>query len=55
MIQDGPAPFKAEVREVEDEKRSQWWYRAVAAYPDYAAYQQHTKRVIPVFVARPRS
>ena len=34
MIQDGPAPFEAEVREVKDEERSQWWDRAVAAYPD---------------------
>jgi deazaflavin-dependent oxidoreductase (nitroreductase family) len=55
MIQDGPALFKAEVREVEDEERSQWWDGAVAVYPDYAAYQQRLKRVIPVFVARPRS
>src|ERR1700749_3603890 len=35
-IQDGPQPFDAEVREVTGEERSEWWTRAVAAFPPYA-------------------
>lgn len=52
MIQDGPEPFDAEVRELQGEERQVWWERAVAAYPPYAEYQQKTSRVIPVFLAR---
>jgi F420H(2)-dependent quinone reductase len=52
MIQDGPEPWDAVVREVQGEERAQWWERAVAAYPPYAEYQENTDRVIPVFVAR---
>lgn len=55
MIQDGPEPFDAVVREVSGEERQQWWDRAVAAFPPYAEYQQKTDRTIPVLVARPRS
>lgn len=51
MIQDGPEPWEAIVREVEGEERDVWWERAVAAYPPYAEYQESTDRVIPVFVA----
>ena len=54
MIQDGPEPFDAEVREVSGDERAQWWERAVAAYPPYADYQERTEREIPVFVARRR-
>jgi F420H(2)-dependent quinone reductase len=54
MIQDGPEPWDAEVREVEGDERAAWWDRAVAAFPNYAEYQQRTERVIPVFVARRR-
>lgn len=52
MIQDGPEPWDAVVREVEGEERAQWWERAVAAFPNYAEYQTKTERRIPVFVAR---
>lgn len=52
MIQDGPEPWDAVVREVEGDERAIWWERAVAAYPPYAEYQAKTDRVIPVFVAR---
>src|SRR4029077_10055332 len=48
MIQDGPAPFDATVREVSGEERAAWWERAVAAYPPYAEYQEKTDRLIPV-------
>jgi deazaflavin-dependent oxidoreductase (nitroreductase family) len=54
MIQDGPEPFDATAREVTGEERDLWWERSVAAYPDYADYQDNTDRVIPVFVATKR-
>ena len=53
MIQDGPQPFDAEVREVDGAERAAWWERAVAAYPPYAEYQERTERQIPVLVAKP--
>ena len=53
MIQDGPEPWDAVVREVAGEERAAWWERAVAAYPPYAEYQEKTDRVIPVLVASP--
>jgi F420H(2)-dependent quinone reductase len=55
MVQDGPEPWEAEVREVTGDERDRWWERAVATYPPYADYQAATGRVIPVFVARRRS
>ena len=54
MIQDGPEPWDAEVREVEGEERDIWWERAVAAFPPYADYQRKTERRIPVLVGRRR-
>jgi deazaflavin-dependent oxidoreductase (nitroreductase family) len=50
-IQDGPAPFDVEVRQVNGAEKAEWWERAVAAYPPYAEYQTNTEREIPVFVA----
>jgi len=56
MIQDGPEPFHASVRELpEGDERDAWWARAVAAFPPYAEYQERTERRIPVFVASRRS
>jgi F420H(2)-dependent quinone reductase len=55
MVQDGPEPMAVDVRQVEGDERTQWWERAVAAFPPYAEYQEKTERVIPVFVARPRT
>jgi deazaflavin-dependent oxidoreductase (nitroreductase family) len=55
VIQDGPEPFAAEIREITGVERAQWWERAVAAYPPYAEYQERTERTIPVFVAAPRA
>jgi deazaflavin-dependent oxidoreductase (nitroreductase family) len=52
VIQDGPEPFDADVHEATGAERSEWWERAVAAYPPYAEYQTKTDRVIPVFIAR---
>jgi deazaflavin-dependent oxidoreductase (nitroreductase family) len=54
VIQDGPTPFDAEVRELEGDERETWWERAVAAYPPYAEYQANTERRIPVLLATPR-
>jgi deazaflavin-dependent oxidoreductase (nitroreductase family) len=54
VIQDGPEPFDAEVREVGGDERAAWWERSVAAYPPYAEYQTKTERLIPVFVASRR-
>jgi deazaflavin-dependent oxidoreductase (nitroreductase family) len=55
MVQDGPEPWDADVREVTGDERAAWWERSVAAYPPYADYQAATEREIPVFVARPRA
>lgn len=55
MIQDGPEPFDAVVREVSGEERQTWWDRAVAVYGPYAEYQENTDRQIPVLVASPRA
>ena len=55
VIQDGPEPFDAALREVSGSERDEWWKRAVAAYPPYAEYQERTERTIPVFVARRRA
>ena len=52
-IQDGPEPFKVNVREVSGDERAEWWERAVAAYPPYAEYQEKTDRQIPVLIASP--
>jgi deazaflavin-dependent oxidoreductase (nitroreductase family) len=52
MVQDGPEPWDAVVREVSGEERAVWWERSVAAFPNYAEYQAKTDRVIPVLVAR---
>jgi len=53
LVQDGPEPFRARVREVEGDERRLWWDRAVAVYPPYAEYQERTDRTIPVLVASP--
>jgi F420H(2)-dependent quinone reductase len=51
MIQDGAEPHDFVAREVDGEECALWWGRAVAAYPNYADYQNNTSRLIPVFVA----
>jgi deazaflavin-dependent oxidoreductase (nitroreductase family) len=52
-LQDGPVPQDMTAREVSGEEKALWWERAVAAWPDYAAYQRRTEREIPVFVIEP--
>jgi deazaflavin-dependent oxidoreductase (nitroreductase family) len=52
-VQDGAVKQDMVAREVTGEEKSQWWERAVAAYPSYADYQEKTDREIPVFVLEP--
>ena len=52
-LQDGSVKRDYLAREVTGDEKALWWERAVAAYPDYAAYQQKTTREIPVFVLTP--
>jgi deazaflavin-dependent oxidoreductase (nitroreductase family) len=54
-LQDGPATYDMVAREITGAEKAEWWVRAVEAYPDYAAYQDKTERVIPVFVLEPAS
>ncbi|MCU1432258.1 MAG: nitroreductase family deazaflavin-dependent oxidoreductase [Actinotalea sp.] len=49
-LQDGAEKKDYLAREVTGEERDLWWERAVAVWPDYAAYQTRTTRQIPVFV-----
>ncbi len=52
-LQDGPVRQDMIARQVSGAEKSEWWERAVAAYPDYADYQKKTDRQIPVFVLEP--
>jgi F420H(2)-dependent quinone reductase len=54
-VQDGDQVWDGVAREVTGEERAQWWERAVAAYRDYADYQERTDREIPVFVVERRA
>jgi deazaflavin-dependent oxidoreductase (nitroreductase family) len=53
-VQDGPDPWDGVAREISGEERAVWWDRAVAAFPNYAAYQEKTDREIPVFLVERR-
>lgn len=53
-VQDGPAPFEVDIREIDGEEKADWWERCVAAFPPYADYKAKTDRVIPVYIASPR-
>ena len=52
-LQDGSVKRDYLTREVTGDEKAVWWERAVAAYPDYADYQEKTAREIPVFVLTP--
>lgn len=52
-LTDGPVTKEYEAREAVGDEKAVWWERAVAAWPDYANYQQKTDRQIPVFVLTP--
>jgi deazaflavin-dependent oxidoreductase (nitroreductase family) len=49
-LQDGPEKHDYLAREVSGEERELWWKRSVETFPNYAAYQAKTDRLIPVFV-----
>lgn len=49
-LQDGPRRQDMKARQATGDEKAAWWARAVAAYPDYADYQEKTDREIPVFV-----
>ena len=53
-VQDGPDPWDGVAREISGEEKALWWDRAVAAFPNYAAYQEKTDREIPVFLVERR-
>lgn len=53
-LQDGPVRRVYDARIATGQERQAWWERAVVAWPDYAAYQSATERVIPVVVLTPR-
>jgi deazaflavin-dependent oxidoreductase (nitroreductase family) len=53
QLQDGPRKQSMRAAVAEGPERERWWERAVAAWPDYADYQQRTQRVIPVVVLTP--
>ncbi len=52
-LQDGPVKQEMMARETTGDEKTEWWDRAVKAYPDYADYQKKTDREIPVFVLEP--
>lgn len=52
-LQDGATRQDMVAREVSGDEKALWWERAVAAYPDYAKYQEKTSREIPVFLLEP--
>ncbi len=54
-VRDGRDVIEGRVRLVADpDERQRCWDAAVAAFPDYASYQQKTERQIPVFVVEPK-
>jgi deazaflavin-dependent oxidoreductase (nitroreductase family) len=52
-LQDGPSPQDMTARELAGAEREEWWARALQVWPDYAAYQRKTDRLIPVFLLEP--
>jgi deazaflavin-dependent oxidoreductase (nitroreductase family) len=52
-LQDGAVRREYLAREASGAERDVWWERACAVWPDYAAYQRRTDRLIPVFVLTP--
>jgi F420H(2)-dependent quinone reductase len=52
-LQDGPVKKDYQAREVHGEEYDTWFERAVAVWPDYAAYQKKTDRKMPIFVLTP--
>jgi deazaflavin-dependent oxidoreductase (nitroreductase family) len=55
LVQDGPEPFFATVRQVEGSERDAWWERSAEVFPTYNEYRANTDRLIPVLVAEPKA
>lgn len=53
-LQDGASRQDMVARELSGPERDVWWQRAVDAFPNYAAYQRKTSRVIPLLLLEPR-
>lgn len=54
-LQDGVLKAVFTAHEATGHERDVWWRRAVDVWPDYAADQQRTARVIPVVVLSPHA
>ncbi|GAA1741755.1 nitroreductase family deazaflavin-dependent oxidoreductase [Microcella frigidaquae] len=52
-LQDMASKRDYRARLLEGDERALWWERACAVWPDYAAYQQKTERLIPLWVLEP--
>jgi F420H(2)-dependent quinone reductase len=52
-VQDRAQVVTARARLATGQERAQWWERCVAAFPNYADYQERTEREIPVFLLEP--
>ena len=53
-VRDATEVHTMRVREVaEGDERARLWEVSVAAFPNYAEYQERTSRLIPVFLAEP--
>jgi deazaflavin-dependent oxidoreductase (nitroreductase family) len=52
-LQDGAVKRDYLAHELVGDAKSEWWDRAVEAYPPYADYQTKTSREIPVFLLEP--
>lgn len=53
-LQDGAAVNDYTAREVTGDEKTEWWARAVEAWPDYDNYQAATDRQIPLVVLEPK-
>ena len=52
-LQDRTEKWEMTVRELDGDERAVWWDRAVAAFPNYADYQERADRQIPIFLLTP--
>ncbi len=52
-LRDGATVSDRRARLLEGDERAQWWSRAVAAFSNYADYQEKTEREIPLFLLEP--
>jgi deazaflavin-dependent oxidoreductase (nitroreductase family) len=52
-VRDGATVSDRRARLLEGDERTEWWDRAVAAFPNYAEYQRSTEREIPLLILEP--